>query len=111
MSALLLLFRLFVGLGMLLDLFLFLVISNFLETIEIFTRLLVKFTVDELNDVLNLGDLNELKSVDSSVCDFQSLIKSYELSLERGNSNQNLEETDESISSSVNSLTATGETE
>ena len=49
----------------------FLVISDFLETEEIFTRLFVKFTIDKVDDVLDPRDLNEFQCVNSSVSDFE----------------------------------------
>lgn len=87
------------------------VISNFLESEEIFTRFFVKFTVDKVNDILNLWDLNELQSIDSSVSDFKCDIKSNELGLERCDSDQHLQEPDESFTSTIDCLTTTGKTE
>lgn len=83
------------------------VVSDLLKTEEVFTRLLIKFTIDKVNDAFDLRDLNEFKGVDSSVCDFQRDIQSDELGLQRCNSDQNLQETNECLTSAVNSLTTT----
>ena len=48
------------------------VVSDFLKTEKVFTRLLIKFTINEVDDIFDLRDLDEFKSVDSSVCNFKS---------------------------------------
>ena len=102
----------FLGLFFLIFQFLCLfVVSDLLKSIEIFTRLLVKFAVDEIDDVLNPWDLNEFKGIDSSVSDFKCYVKCRELCLQRCDGDQHLQESDESLTSAVNSLTTAGKTE
>jgi hypothetical protein len=87
------------------------VVSDFLETEEIFTRLFVKFTVNEIDNVLDPGDLNEFQSVNSSVGDFEGDVQSNELCLQGSNCDQHLQESDECFTSAVDGLTTTGKTE
>jgi len=67
-------------------------VGDFLQTSEVFTGLLVELLSDIIDDVLDTGEQNELESVDSSVGDFESLVESDELGLQRSDRDQNLEE-------------------
>ena len=51
-----------------------LVVGDFLETEEVLTGLFVKLALDPLDNELDLGDLNELQSVHTTVRDFQGLV-------------------------------------
>ena len=93
--------------GLFFKLLVLFVVSDLLKTEEVLTRLLVKFTIDKVNDAFDLRDLNEFKGVDSSVGDFQRDIQSDELGLQRSNSDEHLQETNESLTSAVDSLTTT----
>lgn len=61
-------------LGFLLCLLGLLVVGDFLETEEVLTGLFVKLALDPLDNELDLGDLNELQSVHTTVRDFQGLV-------------------------------------
>ena len=86
-------------------------VSDLLETSEILTTLLIKLKIDIGNNSLNTWNDNVLKGVDSAVCDFQSVIKSHELSLQGCDSDQDLEELCELLTSSQNGGTTSGKTE
>ena len=102
----------FLGLFFLIFQFLCLfVVSDLLKSIEIFTRLFVKFAVDEVDDVFNPWDLNEFKGIYSSVSDFKRYVKCRELCLQRCDGDQHLQKSDEGLTSAVNGLTTAGKTE
>ena len=86
-------------------------VSDLLETSEILTTLFIKLKIDIGNNSLNTWNDNVLKGIDSAVCDFQSVIKSHELRLQGCDSDQDLEELCELLTSSQNSGTTSGKTE
>lgn len=93
--------------GLFFKLLVLFVVSDLLKTEEVLTRLLVKFTINKVDDAFDLRDLNKFKGVDSSVGNFQRDVQSDELGLQRSNSYEHLQETNESLTSAVDSLTTT----
>ena len=91
----------------LLRLGLLLVIGNLLEPEEVLTRLFVELLVDIVNCLLNARNQNKLQCVHTSVRHLQSLVKRHELSLQTGDSNQNLKEPGVGLTSALNGLTTT----
>lgn len=76
----------------LLSLTLFLRVSDLLKTSEVLTSLFIELVLDVRNRIVNTRNKDELKRVDTSVCDLQSSVNRDELGLQRGNSDENLEE-------------------
>lgn len=100
----------FVSFSLILDLLLLLVVCDLLKSEEIFTGLLVKLTINPGDDIQDSGDLNELQGIHSSICHLESLIQRHELRLEWSNCYQHFQESGESFTGALDSLTTTTET-
>jgi hypothetical protein len=92
------------------DLFILLIVCDFLQSCEIFSALFIKFLFNVRDSEQDSWEDDELKGVYSSVGDFNDLIQGYELSLQGRNINKSSQELGESVFALLNGLTTSSET-